>query len=117
MNKRIKRISPLQLGVVLATFYAALSLLFFVPFILLFALIGASMPMMPANSGQSIPMPAMPAMPAHGAVSMGVALLLAIFVPCVYAALGFILGIISAAIYNLIAMLTGGIEFTVEDVA
>jgi len=37
-------------------------------------------------------------------------------IPVLYATIGFIGGIIVAAIYNLIARLTGGLEFTLDDI-
>jgi hypothetical protein len=41
---------------------------------------------------------------------------LAIFLPVLYGAVGFIFGVIFAALYNLVAKLTGGLEFEVGDV-
>ena len=38
-----------------------------------------------------------------------------IFLPFLYVAVGFIGGIISAAVYNLVAKWSGGIEFTLVD--
>ena len=38
-----------------------------------------------------------------------------IFAPILYGVIGFIGGAISALIYNFIAKLTGGLEFTLED--
>ena len=40
----------------------------------------------------------------------------ALLVPVFYGVMGFVFGVIGAAIYNLVAKWTGGIEFTVEDV-
>ena len=51
----------------------------------------------------------------HGVGMFGGSILLIILFPILYAVMGFIGGIISAAIYNLIASWTGGIEFTVVD--
>jgi hypothetical protein len=113
MKKRIKRVSILQLGVVLATFYAALSLVIFVPFFLFFLLgAGASIPAFPITPGQQ-PVH----MPNVASLSMAMDIVLMVLIPCLYALLGFIFGVISAIIYNIIAMLTGGVEFTVEDAA
>jgi len=94
MTKRITRLAPLQFGVVLAALYGSLSLIF-VPFILLFAFLGSR-----ANGNHS------------GVLAGGFFL---IFLPILYAAMGFILGVIMAAIYNLIALWTGGIELTLDD--
>ena len=38
-----------------------------------------------------------------------------ILMPLLYAAMGFVFGVISGAVYNLVAKWTGGIEFTVTD--
>jgi hypothetical protein len=38
-----------------------------------------------------------------------------IFLPVIYAVLGFIGGVIAAFIYNLVAKWTGGVEFTTEE--
>lgn len=39
-----------------------------------------------------------------------------IFAPVIYGILGFIAGIIAAAVYNLVVKFTGGLEFEVRDV-
>lgn len=69
--------------------------LIFVPFFLLMAVIGS-------RSG--------PAATLGGAF-------FAILFPVMYAVGGFIGGIIAAAIYNLVAKWTGGLEFEVRDVS
>ena len=38
-----------------------------------------------------------------------------IFLPIIYAVLGFIAGIIAAFVYNVVAKWTGGIEFTTQE--
>lgn len=95
MTKRLKRVAPLQLGIVLGTLYAAISLIF-LPFIILISIIGAKS----QNGG--------------GFLAGGI--LFIIFIPVIYGFLGFIGGVISGAVYNLIAKWTGGIEFTLADV-
>jgi len=95
MTKRLQHIAPLQLGIVLATLYGVLSLIF-VPFALLASVLGAKS----QNN--------------FGFFAGGVVFI--IFVPFLYAALGFIGGVIAAAVYNLIAKWSGGIEFTLADV-
>ena len=92
MKKRLKHIDPLQLGKVLAALYGCLSLIV-VPFILVFSLVAS-------QAG-------------HGSAFPGVLLL--IFVPVLYAVLGFVAGVIMAVLYNLLAAFTGGIHFTLED--
>ena len=94
MKKQLKRISPLRAGIVLAVLYGLLGLIF-VPFLLIAAALGA-------KAGP---------MAAFGGVFM------AILFPIGYAIAGFIGGVISAAIYNLVAMWTGGLEFVTQDIA
>jgi hypothetical protein len=95
MTKRLKHIAPLQLGIVLGTLYAAISLIF-LPIVILISIVGAKS----QNGG--------------GFLAGG--LLFIIFIPVIYGILGFIGGVISGAVYNLIAKWTGGIEFTLADV-
>ena len=87
MKKRITHVSPLQQGIVLAVMYGLLSLIA-VPFIIIGMLLN------------------------HG----GFGAIFAIFLPIVYAIAGFIVGVITAFIYNLVACWTGGIELTLTDV-
>ena len=94
MTKRIQHIAPLQLGIVLAMLYGALSLIF-VPFIILISLFGAQ-----SQNGT-------------GFFAGGMVFI--ILIPFLYAAAGFIGGVIAAAIYNLLAKWSGGIEFTLVD--
>ena len=89
MKKRLTRIAPLQTGIVLATLYGILSLIA-VPFLLLAGLI----------SGR-----------------LGFGVIFIIFLPVLYAAVGFIVGIIAAAVYNLVASWTGGLQFELTDMA
>jgi hypothetical protein len=95
MKKQLTYIAPLRAGIVLAVLYGILSLIF-VPFFLIAAVIGA-------KSGGSAP----------AVFGVGFAILM----PVLYTAAGFIGGVISAALYNLIAKWTGGFEFEVRDVA
>ena len=93
MKKQLTYITPLRAGIVLGVLYGILSLLV-VPFVLLAAVLG---------SKTDVPAPAV----------FGVGL--AILLPVLYAAAGFIGGIIGAALYNLIAKWTGGFEVEVRD--
>jgi hypothetical protein len=104
MRKRLSNVAPLQLGIVLGALYGCLGLIF-VPFFLLFSMIAPHL----QNAGGS----SSAAGPAAAFMAMGVGM--AIMIPIFYAILGFIGGVISALIYNLIAMMTGGVEFTVTD--
>ncbi|MEO5960680.1 MAG: DUF3566 domain-containing protein [Opitutaceae bacterium] len=99
MKKRLKRLAPLQTGIVLAVLYALLSL-FAVPF---FMLAGAGMAAAAQQSGAQMPFTFL----------FGVG---ALFLPVLYAIFGFIGGVIAAAVYNLVAKWTGGLELTLEDV-
>lgn len=89
MKIRVKKISPLQAGKMLAVTYALLSVVI-VPFILLAALVG------PKGSGS---------------VSVG----MAIAMPVTYILGGFIGGIIGSFLYNLVAGWLGGIEIEFEE--
>src|ERR1700722_12007714 len=95
MKKELVSIAPLRAGIIRGVLYGAVSLIA-LPFILLGILLGHK-----AGGGS--------------AVIVGVAMV--IFIPVVYATLGFIGGVIAAAVYNLIAQWTGGIEFEVRDSA
>lgn len=94
MKKQLTHISPLRAGIVLAVLYGLFGLIF-VPFFLLAAVIGSR------SSG--------------GPAAFGGAFFIILF-PVIYAAGGFVGGIITAAVYNLVARWTGGLEFEVRDV-
>jgi hypothetical protein len=103
MKRRIKRISPLSLGKILGILFACLGLLF-VPFFLLFAFIAPHLPHAGSSAGPDM---------SHFPVlffGAGMTLMLPIF----YGILGFLQGVIGAAIYNLVARWIGGIEVEVE---
>ena len=94
MKKQLTHISPLRAGIVLAVLYGLLGLIF-VPLTLLVAVFGSRSDGTPAVlSGAFV----------------------AILFPVLYAVGGFIGGIIAAAVYNVIAKWTGGLEFEVQDV-
>ena len=95
MKKQLTHITPLRAGIVLGVLYGILSLII-VPFFLLAVVLGGK---------TGTPLPAI----------FGVGF--AIFLPVIYAIIGFIGGIIAAALYNLIAKWTGGFEFEVRDSA
>jgi len=94
MKKNLTRIAPLRAGIVLGILYGIFSLIL-VPFFLIFALLSA-------KTGTAAP----------AFMGMGFAIVL----PVIYAIFGFIGGVIGAALYNLIAGWTGGLEFEVKDV-
>jgi hypothetical protein len=89
MVHRLRRLDPLQTGKVLGALYALMGLVF----LPVFWLVGK---MMPAGSG--------------GGLFTG----LGIMMPIVYGLFGLIFGAIGAAIYNLIAGWTGGLEMELD---
>ena len=99
-KKRLKSVSPLKAGIVLGALYAVLVLVVVVLMIPL-VLLGAFSASESASSG---------------AMGAGIGVGMLIFAPILYGVIGFIGGTISALIYNFIAKLTGGLEFTLEDV-
>lgn len=107
MKKRLKSVDPLQAGKMLGVLYAAMGLIF-IPFILLFSLVGALVPELQGggNSDVSIGM----------GVAVGIGLGMAVLMPALYGVMGFVSGIVSALVYNLVAKWIGGIQFELEDV-
>lgn len=101
MTKRLKRIAPLQLGKISGILYA-LSTILFVPFILLFSALASVAPQM--EGGSSTPVP--------GILGMGLGLI--VMAPIMYGVMGFIVGVIGAFFYNIVAGWVGGIEVEVE---
>jgi hypothetical protein len=101
IKKRLVRIGPLQLGKMLAALYGAMGLIF-IPFFGIFALIGAFAP-----NNANMP-------PFSGAAFAGFGIGMMILFPLIYALMGFVIGIVGAAIYNLFAKWIGGIEVEVE---
>lgn len=94
MKKQLTYIAPLRAGIVLAMLYGILSLIL-VPIFLVAAVLGSK---------------------AGGAGSAVFSIGFAIVLPVLYAAVGFLGGLIAAALYNLIAKWTGGFEFEVRDI-
>ncbi|HEX8371164.1 MAG TPA: hypothetical protein VF585_00155 [Chthoniobacterales bacterium] len=100
-KRRLVRIAPLQLGKMLGALYGAMGLIF-IPFFGIFALIGAFLPK-GANQPEF-----------SGAMFAGAGVAMMILMPLLYAVMGFIIGIVGAAIYNLFSKWIGGIEVEVE---
>ena len=99
--RRIKRIAPLPAGKMLAAAYGCMGLIF-LPFFALAGMLGAF-----AQHAQ-------PDQAAPAALAGGLLLGMGIFFPIIYAAMGFIFGVVGAALYNLVARWIGGLEFEVE---
>jgi hypothetical protein len=102
MKRRIKRIVPLQAGKMLGALYACMGLIL-LPFFALAAVAGAFAPS--AQQSADAPPPALFA---------GIMFGFGIFMPIIYGVMGFVGGIIAAALYNLFARWIGGIEVEVE---
>jgi hypothetical protein len=96
MKTTLKHISVLQAGKITGVLYACLGLIV-IPFFLL-----ASLAARAAGGGHSV-------MP-FAALGVG----FAIFLPVIYGVMGFIAGVVSSALYNLIAGWVGGFEFEFE---
>ena len=101
MKRRLTSVSPLKLGITLGVIYGILSLIIAVPLFLIFSMVGAASA---ARGGG----PALPAL------FSGVFI---VFLPFIYAVLGFVAGVIMAFVYNVVAKWTGGVEFTTEEAA
>jgi hypothetical protein len=102
MKRRIKRIAPLQAGKMLGALYACMGLIL-LPFFALAAMAGAFVPSSQQLDGGPPP-----------ALFAGMMFGFAIFMPVIYGVMGFVGGIIAAALYNLFASWFGGIEVEVE---
>ncbi len=100
MNLKLRRIAPLQAGKILGALYGILSLVM-VPFVLFFMAMGS---LAARTQGNSPPLPFM--------FGMGIGFL--IFLPVLYAGMGFIFGALSAWVYNLLAKWLGGFELDFE---
>ena len=94
-KRTIKRIAPVQLGKMLAILYGIMGLVF-VPFFLLMTMFASQAP----------------AQQRVGFMALGAGF--AVFFPLIYAAMGFVVGVLGALIYNLAAQWVGGIEVEVE---
>ncbi len=104
MKRTLKRISPLPLAKIFAALHGLGSLIF-VPFFLLITLISFMAPKFSGSQG---------APAALGIIELLIPLVLMILLPVFYALMGFVVGLIGALIYNLVAKWLGGIEVEVE---
>ena len=101
----VKSIGALSLGKVAGVVYAALGLIFGLIFAF-FAVVFSLVPLL-ANSGSP---------EASGFLVGGLffAVLYVVILPILYGVFGFLLGLISALLYNLVARLIGGVEIELE---
>ena len=99
MKRRLTNVDPLKLGITLGLIYGIVSLVIVVPIFLLMSVAGVAGAA--RGNGQALP-----------ALFSGVFI---VFLPVIYAVLGFIGGLIMAFVYNLVAKWTGGVEFTTEE--
>jgi hypothetical protein len=97
MVTRLRRINPVQFALVTAILYAILTFII----ALLILPFGGFM----SGVGQS------PAMRMFGA---GIGAVMVVVMPILYFIIAFVFGLIGAALYNLVAGWTGGIEITLE---
>jgi hypothetical protein len=104
MKRRITRIAPLQAGKITGVLYACMGLIF-IPFFAFAALAGAFAQQAQQTQGVST---------APMALLTGVMIGFGIFMPIIYGVMGFLMGIIGAALYNLTARWIGGFEVEVE---
>ena len=112
MQKEIKRIHVLQAGLFLGVFYAVLGLIFALIYGAFFLLVGAAgMASTSSSSATGGPGPG-----EILAVMGGMGIFMIILIPILYGAMGFIGGVIGAAVYNLIAKIVGGIKFDVVEI-
>lgn len=91
----IKSVGVLSVAKIMGLIYACLGLIF-IPFFLLIGLLGS------LAGKQEAPFAGM------------IGMVFAFLMPIIYGALGFIMGAISAALYNLFAKWIGGIEVQVQ---
>jgi hypothetical protein len=103
MKRTIKRIAPLQAGKMIGILYACMGLVIMPIFVL--AAIGGAF----AQSAQGQHESAAPA-----AVAAGVMFGIGLLAPLFYGVLGFVVGVVGAAVYNVVARWIGGIEVDVE---
>ena len=99
-TRRLKRIAPLQLGLMLGVTYALISIII-IPFFLLFT-IGAGAAARAAGHNSA---------GVAGVFGFGAAFV--VVLPILYGVIGFIGGVIGAFVYNLVAKWIGGIEVEV----
>ncbi len=94
-KRRIRRIEPVQAGKVAGVLSAAILLIIFVPVLLLLSVAG-----MDSDLGMGM---------------MGGGILLALFMPFIYGALAFVMGMLYAVLYNFTYRFHGGVEMEYDE--
>ncbi|HEY5079221.1 MAG TPA: hypothetical protein VII43_05215 [Opitutaceae bacterium] len=94
VTRTVKRIAPLKAGIMLGVIYALLGCIV-LPFFLIAAMVSKA-------TGAA----------GGGMLALGAGF--ALCIPILYGCLGFIGGVLSSFIYNVVAKWVGGIEFEVE---
>lgn len=102
MKLNLKRIAPLQAGKIVGGLYGMMGLLF-VPFMILFMSIGAF-----ASAAGGANTPPMPLF-----FGMGIGFM--VFLPVLYALMGFVAGVLGSLAFNLLAKWLGGLELEFEE--
>jgi hypothetical protein len=102
MKLKLKQIDPVPAGKMLGALYGLMALVM-VPFMLGFMALGS----MAARQQGGDNAPALPLM-----FGMGIGFM--IFLPVIYALMGFVFGVIGAWVYNLVARWLGGFAFVFE---
>ncbi len=97
----IRRIGVLSMGKISAALYGAMGLIFGILFALA-TLLGGTM----GQAGREATAPALISAPfGYGAI---------VFMPLLYAIIGFLFGVVLAFIYNLVANAAGGLELEID---
>ena len=98
LRLKLKRVDPVKYATISALLTGLLMLIIFVPFMLLFSLIGA-------GAGDSF---------GAGAAIFGGGIFMIILIPIVYAVVVFILTLIMTSLLNFILKKTGGLDIDFE---
>jgi len=98
LKLKLKRVDPVKYATIAALLTASIMLIIFVPFMLLFSLIGAG-----ASSGFG-----------EGAAIFGGSIFVVILMPIIYGVMVFIITLISTALLNFILKKTGGLDIDFE---
>lgn len=98
LKLKLKRVDPVKYATVAAILTALMMLIIFVPFTLLFTMVGAG-----SASGFG-----------EGAAIFGGSIILIILMPVIYGVLVFIITLISTSLLNFVLKKTGGIDIDFE---